>query len=352
LTSFLQQVNCLYPSITRLFSIGQSVEGRELWVLEISKNPGVNELEPKFKYVGNMHGDETVGRELLLRFILRLCESYSQSQKITWLIDNTDIFILPSLNPDGFEKARRGNGNNYDLNRNFPDQYKGFNDQRAQPETLAIMNWLENNNFVLSANFHGGDIVANYPFDGNRNETDGVPSISPDDKFFKFISRIYASHNPVMSKSREFPKGITNGAQWYILYGGMQDYNYLWHSCMEITVELSHQKFPPADQLESFWQDNQLSLVRYLQAVHMGVRGTVLDSNGNPLSANITVKGINHQVKTDPSNGGYYRLLVPGRTYTLTAVAEGKAPASADVFVPKKTKQQYPIAVHNFVLTT
>ena len=66
LTAFLQDIAVNYPDITRLESIGQSVQGRELWVIEISDNPGINEIEPEFKYVANMHGDETVGLELSL----------------------------------------------------------------------------------------------------------------------------------------------------------------------------------------------------------------------------------------------------------------------------------------------
>lgn len=49
----------------------------------------------------------------------------------------------------------RNNSNNYDLNRNFPDQFFQVADP-PQPETLAVMSWLKTYPFVLSANLHGG----------------------------------------------------------------------------------------------------------------------------------------------------------------------------------------------------
>ena len=48
----------------------------------------------------------------------------------------------------------------------------------------------------------------------------------------------------------QFENGTTNGAAWYPLTGGMQDYNYIWHGCMEVTLELSCCKFPPASELQ------------------------------------------------------------------------------------------------------
>lgn len=82
------------------------------------------------------------------------------------MIDTTRIHLLPSLNPDGYELSMEGdakssvgrkNANNFDLNRNFPDQY-GTNEfnRNTQLETEAIMKWTKSLPFVLSANLHGG----------------------------------------------------------------------------------------------------------------------------------------------------------------------------------------------------
>eukprot|EP00794_Sanderia_malayensis_P014035 gene14035-15494_t len=343
-----------YSSISRLKSIGKSVEGRDLWALQISDRPyEIEDGEPMFKYVGNMHGNEVISREILIFLIQYLCDNYGKDERVTKLVNNTNIFILPSMNPDGFEKAEVGdcqgtkgrpNANNVDLNRDFPDQFtnwKHFNLKKAQPETQSLMKWIYKYPFVLSANLHGGSVVASYPFDdGPTHQESGIYSKTPDDKLFKQLASVYAQHHPIMKtgnprcgEGERFPNGITNGAHWYDVPGGMQDFNYLISNCFEITVELSCCKYPPATELSKEWNNNKESLLSFMEQVHKGIKGKVTDENGQAIpKAKVVVEGISHDVTT-AKNGWYWRLLMPGQ-YTVKVNADGyEASSKSDVTV-------------------
>lgn len=209
-----------HPTLIKLHSIGKSVQGRQLYVLRLSQ--GLDQVKetpltdngdlafapngkPMFKYVANMHGNEAVGRQLVVILAQYLAKGYGKVERVTRLLNTTDIWLMPSLNPDGFAAAQEGhcyrrasnggtgrsNANGVDLNRNFPDQFRDDEQSLAQgrqPETLAAMKWIVSNHFVLSGNLHGGSVVASYPFDDSAQGIHGlsVYSKSPDDAMFRF----------------------------------------------------------------------------------------------------------------------------------------------------------------------
>ncbi|XP_044133101.1 carboxypeptidase M [Bufo gargarizans] len=326
LETVLKNFSAKYPSITYLHSIGKSVEGRNLWVLVIGKYPDKHTVGiPEFKYVANMHGNEVVGREVMLYLIDYLLTNYQSDANITQLISNTRIHIMPTMNPDGFEASMpsdctssvgRYNKNGYDLNRNFPDAFE-VNTDEIQPETQAVMDWIKSESFVLSANFHGGALVASYPYDNSY-------TTSPDSDVLEYVANIYSMNNAQMFSSNSCPgesgfqNGVTNGAVWYKVKGGMQDYSYIFNQCMEITLEVSCCKYPESSNLQGLWNYNKVSVIEYMKQVHMGIKGQVLDMNGNPIqNAIVEVKG-RQRICPYRTNkyGEYYLLLLPG-TYTF-----------------------------------
>ncbi|XP_026313538.1 carboxypeptidase D isoform X2 [Hyposmocoma kahamanoa] len=351
---YLKTLHEKYPDITRLTSIGKSVEGRDLYVLEVTKDPGKHVPgKPEFKYVANMHGNEVIGREMLLLLAKYLCQKYYEgNERVQRLLNNTRIHLLPSMNPDGYEQSfegdhtslrGRGNAHDVDLNRNFPDQFGATADNKVQePETQAVMNWSMSTPFALSANLHGGALVANYPYDANAEMKSGIENPSPDQPVFLHLAHTYSDTHHKMHlgqpckevPNERFPEGITNGAKWYVLAGGMQDWNYLHTNDMELTLELGCFKFPPAADLPTYWEDNREALLTYIEQVHTGVHGFVRSHISRPLAGTtISVEGVHHNVKT-AQDGDYWRLLVPG-TYNITASKTGYESVSETVTVPQ-----------------
>jgi len=186
-------------------------------------------------------------------------------------VDTTDLYIMPMFNADGYELGRRGNANNIDLNRDFPNTWTSNNDTTAgrQVETAAYMNYTRSKNFKLSLMYHGGAVVANYPYDGRQPGTSGY-SATDRDALCQQVSRTYSWQNPEMLNNRNFPpEGIVNGAVWYVIYGSLQDFAYDYRRQLDITLEVSSVKNPPAAQLPNFYNLNSNSLNKFVEAVSL-----------------------------------------------------------------------------------
>ncbi len=96
----------VFPNLTNLYSIGKTLKGTELMVLEISnKATGMAQTKPAYYYDGNIHAGELTGAEVSLHFAWYLLTNYSKSQRIKNLVDTRVLYIRPKFNPDGADLA-------------------------------------------------------------------------------------------------------------------------------------------------------------------------------------------------------------------------------------------------------
>ncbi|XP_067879196.1 inactive carboxypeptidase-like protein X2 [Heterodontus francisci] len=262
----MKVVNEHCPNITRIYNIGKSSQGLKIYAMELSDNPGEHEPgEPEFHYTAGMHGNEVLGRELLLLLMQFLCKEYTYGNpRITRIIDSTRIHLVPSLNPDGYELAYEIGSElsswalgywteeGYDLSDNFPDLTSmiwGAKDQRrgsrkvanhhhlpipeeyqseegaVAMETQAIITWLEKIPFVLGANILGGEQVVTFPYNMGRPQEEEEeeeemrrrPQMvedyeedegeklrymeTPDDAIFQWLAISYASAHLTMTET-------------------------------------------------------------------------------------------------------------------------------------------------------
>jgi hypothetical protein len=326
-----------FPAICKLDTIAILPSGRAMLSLIISKNVNIEENEPEFFYTSSIHGDEVTGYVLMLRLIDYLLNNYSTNARVSNLVNNIKIYINPLANPDGtyaggdanISGATRYNSKSVDINRNFPDARAGIHPDgnQWQTETQAMMDYAAKHYFILSANFHGGSEVLNYPWD---TWTGGPPDNKkhPDDTWFSRICKNWAD-SAKKSNSNYLTdvtsSGYTNGGDWYVISGGRQDFMTYYHYDREVTIEISEVKTLSSDQLPTLWNYNKNCILAYMEECLYGIRGIVTDVKGKPLSCQISVAAHdadNSMVITDPAVGDYHRMIAAG-TYNLTFIAPG-----------------------------
>jgi hypothetical protein len=103
----LQAIRADHPAITELVDIGDSFQGRDLWVLRIT-NQAVTAPKPALFVMANVHGRELITNETALAFVDYLTDGYGTDADVTWLVDHHAIHVLVSANPDGHVKNEPG----------------------------------------------------------------------------------------------------------------------------------------------------------------------------------------------------------------------------------------------------
>lgn len=304
MTAALQTIADTYPSITQLYDLGHSVQGRVIWGLKVTDNPTIEEDEPEVRICGVHHGNEYMGGELSLLLAQNLTENYGINSLITDFVDNREIWIIPFVNPDGRESGSRYNANGVDLNRDYGYMWGSGWDSPApfsQPETQAIRANALENNFVLSLSYHCSETIVNYVWNYKHMRV-------PDNTVVEYLSYLYASHN-----SYE----VIDGYDWYQTRGDTNDFSYGCRGDLDWTIETPNSNIP------LMWQLHGPAIFDFIAAADTGLRGIVTDADsGQPIAATIWVDEANWPCFTDPVIGDYHKILKSG-TYTVHFRANG-----------------------------
>jgi hypothetical protein len=244
----LDVMHATYPSITTAkFSIGQTLEGREIYCIKISDNPEVDENEIELFYNALHHSREPAAMEVLFLFMDQLTTQYGIDAHLTYLVNNREFYFVPCVNADGYvynqttnpngggmwRKNRRNNGGSYgvDLNRNYgfnwgfdnsgssptpsSETYRGTG-PFSEPETQVIRDFVNSREFVVAMNYHTYSNLILYPW-GTQAYEGGFCTDNDEFHLMADSMRIYIQ--------QVNGANYTIGPPWSVLYGVNGDAN-------------------------------------------------------------------------------------------------------------------------------
>lgn len=311
---FMDSLHTLYPTLTTARdSIGNTYQGRALWMMKISDNPDVDEDEPEVFINGLIHAREPMGLQSTLNYMAYLLENYGVDETVTDLVDNREFYFVPIVNPDGYEYNRQtspGGGGMYrknrhgqgiDLNRNWgymwgyddigsspnpsDETYRGAS-AFSEPETQAMRQFINSRHFSIAMNFHSAAGLLLYPWGYIDDFTD-------DEQLFEAIATEATRQN-----------GYTIGTPWQTLYntnGDSNDWQYGEQTekpkIFAFVQELGTSQdgfWPDIDRIEPIWQDALQVLLVLSQAAEnpysiMAPSAPVLDSIGDVFTNSYTL---------------------------------------------------------------
>jgi carboxypeptidase T len=243
------------PSMVKVFSIGKSINGKEIWALKIGQQNVRNEEgsdaevpeKKAIAYMGTHHAREHISTEIPILFAEELMKRYSTDSDIASLLNSIDVYIIPMVNPDGamydiegssyrwWRKNRRKNADNsfgVDLNRNYgygwgtggssaspsSEIYKGAS-AFSEPETQSVRDFfIKQKNITVALSLHTFSELILYPWGGKSTGVGGQ-----DEKLIKKMANDMARMNgykPMQSSSLYIASGDTCD----YLYGELKVY--------------------------------------------------------------------------------------------------------------------------------
>lgn len=285
----------LYPSlISERFSIGdiKTHENRSIFWIRVSDNPSLEQDRPKALYTALHHAREPNSLSQMIFYLWYLLENYESDEEVKYLVDNTEMYFIPCVNPDGYiynettnpdggglwRKNRRVGANDevhgVDLNRNYgyewayddigssPDitsaTYRGpapF----SEPETQAVKLLCETYNFQVCLNYHTSGNLLIYPWGYSQQETEDHPS-------FRSIADVMTNENKYLAGTGLETVGYNvNGISDDWMYGEELSKNKIF----AMTPEVGKRDFgfwPPENQIDHL---NKSTLRQNLLTAHV-----------------------------------------------------------------------------------
>ena len=243
-----------YPALAQKISLGLSVEGRNIWCIKISDNVATDETnEPEVLFLGVQHAREAIGGSSMIFLMQYLCENYATDTRIQALVNNRELFIIPCMNPDGWEynrstnpsggggwrKNRRNNGDGtfgVDLNRNWSvdwancagasascgsantasDVYWGPS-AFSEPETNAIRNFVTSHHIVSGTDQHSFGPYYSLPFGRPTLHTGPDTLTIADQRYYTVIAALMGKYNGMRA-------GNSLQSVGYEVAGGVKDW--------------------------------------------------------------------------------------------------------------------------------
>ncbi len=302
--AFVDSLRMLYPEVVSAkWSIGQSVEGRDLWCFRMSDNPDVDEDEPEVLFDAVHHAREVMSSEFVILFAQYLAQNYAAGDpEITYLLNEREIYFVPVVNPDGFvynnwgdmwRKNRRNNGGacwGVDINRNYPYQWGGSGSSGdtcdetyrgpspgSEPETQALMGLINAHQFVTHNSYHTYGGLTLFPWGYTETHT-------PDHSTFVHLGDQMTMYNGYEAGQP--------GAVLYPVSGGALDWVYGAQSehpkCLSLSNEIGGSSdgfWPPESRRGPLFQENIWPAIYLMRVagVFVTVEGPVVvggDGNG------------------------------------------------------------------------
>lgn len=277
----LQLAEAFYPALVQLVDIGDSWEKmqglteREIWAVKISDNVLADENEAEALIIGNHHAREIITPEIVLDFMNYLLQNYGSDPYVTYLVNERQIWLIPTLNPDGLDyvhhndlfwrKNRRRNANGtfgVDLNRNYefkwgydnlgssPNGNSGTYRGAApfsEPETAALRDFVLTRRFRASLSYHSyGDLLI-YPWGY-------VPQHTPDHaSFVALADSMVAYHGYQAGLGVETVGYSVNGEADDWFYGEQTTKNKIF----SMTPEVGDAFHPDTTEIEKLLDENR-----------------------------------------------------------------------------------------------